>query len=167
MQGIVMTLYLLSLLFAAEISAQGNSSSAHAITPVVDPSVVEGADIYLKAVLAGDVKSVSSMFAENALLMPPNEPLIRGRAAIEQFYRGWLSSPARPTKFTFSHLESPVLGDMAYDVGTYSLSFSPGPGQNVTESGKYTVVLKRSGDRWQIVHLIVSSDLPPRTPPGK
>ena len=83
--------------------------------------------------------------------MPADCPLLRGRTAIDQYYRQWFQGPARVTAFTFSHLESPVLGDTAFDVGTYRQTLSLGAGGTVNVSGKYTrhseTVRRRLEDR--------------------
>ncbi len=97
--------------------------------------------------------------------MPADCPLLRGRTAIDQYYRQWFQGPARVTAFTFSHLESPVLGDTAFDVGTYKQTLSLGNG-TVNASGKYTVVLKRSDGDWKIAYLIFNGDSPSKMPPA-
>ena len=102
----------------------------------------------------------AAMFEDNAILMPPNQPALRGRLAIQHFYEGWCHSPMKPTEFTFDHIEATVLGDSAYDVGTYKLTMVAGEGRNVQDSGKYSVILKRSGNGWKIAYLIFNSDLP-------
>ena len=51
-----------------------------------DPSIIEGADAYLKAVVAGDAKAVAAMFDDDAIVMPPNQQLLRGKLAIQHFY---------------------------------------------------------------------------------
>lgn len=127
-----------------------------------DPSIVNRSDAYLKAVVAGDAGAVADMFEDNAILMPPNQPSLAGRLAIQNFYEGWCHSPMRPTAFTFDHVEATVSGDSAYDVGTYKLTMVAGPGRNVQDSGKYSVILKRSGKGWKIAYLIFNSDLPPK-----
>jgi ketosteroid isomerase-like protein len=125
-----------------------------------DPSIVEGSNAYLKAVLAGDVPAITAMFQEDAVVMPPNQPLLQGRAAIGQFYGGLCHGPVKLTAFTFSHLESSSAGETAYDVGTYIQTLTVGPGQRVNDSGKYSVILKRAGGEWRIAYLIFNSDLP-------
>ena len=97
--------------------------------------------------------------------MPTDCPLLRGRAAIEQYYREWFKGPAKVTTFTFTHLESPVLGDTAFDVGTYKQTLSLGPDGTMNLSGKYSVILKRSGGEWKIAYLIFNSDSPSKMPP--
>lgn len=125
---------------------------------------MEGADKYLNAVLAGDASAVAAMYREDAALMPAECPLLRGRAAIEQYYREWFKSPAKVTAFTFTHLESPVLGNTAFDVGTYRQTLSLGEGGTVSVSGKYSVILKRSDGEWKIAYLIFNSDSPSKMP---
>jgi ketosteroid isomerase-like protein len=125
-----------------------------------NPSIVQRADAYLKAVLAGDAEAVSANFDDNAILMPPNQPLLRGKPAIQQFYEGFCHSPVKPTAFLFDHLEATTSGEYGYDVGTYKLSMVVGPGRNLDDTGKYTVVLKHSGGEWKIAYLIFNSDLP-------
>jgi ketosteroid isomerase-like protein len=127
-----------------------------------DPSIVEGADAYLKAVLAGDLPTIVAMFQENAIMMPPNQSLLQGRTAIEQFYGGLCHGPVKLTAFTFTHLESRIVSDTAYDVGTYRQTLAVSPGRTLEDVGKYSVILKRAGDEWKIAYLIFNSDLPPR-----
>ena len=127
-----------------------------------DPSIIAGADAYLKAVLAGDARAVAAMFDDDAILMPPNQRLLRGRLAIQHFYEGWCHSPMKPASFSFDHVEATVSGDSAYDVGTYKMTIPTGPGRSVGDEGKYTAVLKRSAGEWKIAYLIFNSDLPPQ-----
>jgi uncharacterized protein (TIGR02246 family) len=129
-----------------------------------DPSLIEGANAYLKAVMAGDAQAVAMMFDDDAILMPPNQRLLRGRLAIRRFYASWCHSAMKPASFSFDHLDATVSGDFAYDVGTYKMSIPTGPGRKVEDSGKFTVVLKRSGSDWKIAYLICNSDLPPQLP---
>lgn len=126
----------------------------------IDPSIVEQADAYLKAVLAGDIAAVTAKFDDDAILMLPNQPPLRGRDAIQHFYEGWCHGPMKPMAFTFDHVEATASSDYAYDVGTYKLSMRPEPSRSLDDNGKYTAVLKHSDGRWKIAYLIFNSDLP-------
>jgi ketosteroid isomerase-like protein len=130
-----------------------------------DPSIIEGADAYLKAVLAGDLPAITAMFQEDAILMPPNQSLLQGKAAIERFYGGLCHGPVKLTAFTFAHLEARAAGDVAFDIGTYKQTFAVSPGRTVDDAGKYDVILKRVGSEWKIAYLIFNSDLPPQPHP--
>jgi ketosteroid isomerase-like protein len=129
-----------------------------------DPAIIEGANAYLKAVLAADVPAIAAMFQEDAVLMPPNQPLVQGRPAIGQFYGGLCHGPVKVTAFTFTHLESTSSGETAYDVGTYKQTLAVAPGHTVDDMGKYSVILKRAGSEWKIAYLIFNSDLSPKMP---
>jgi uncharacterized protein (TIGR02246 family) len=143
--------------FWAPVAAASPSS-----TKQTDPSIIARSDAYLKAVVAGDAGAVAMMFDEDAILMPPNQPLLRGRQSIQHFYEVWLHSPMKPTAFTFEHLEANVSGDSAYEVGTYKMSIPARPGRSVDDTGKYSVILKRSVGEWKIAYLIFNSDSPPQ-----
>ena len=127
----------------------------------VNAEIVERSNVYRKAVLDGNAAAVAAVFREDAVEMPPCQKMVQGRGAIEQFYRGMLSGPARVTGFTFHHMESSVVGEVAFDVGTYTRSVSTPMGA-VEDSGKYTVVLKKTGGEWMVAYLIYNSDLPPQ-----
>ena len=104
------------------------------------------------------------MFQEDGIVMPPGQTLLQGRTSIEQFYREFCHGPAKITAFTFDHLDSTVAGDTAFDVGTYKLTLAVGPGAKINDSGKYNVILKRTGGDWKIAYLIFNSDMPARMP---
>ncbi|HXU18326.1 MAG TPA: DUF4440 domain-containing protein [Terriglobales bacterium] len=130
-------------------------------THETDPSIVEGANVYRKAVLACDLPSISAMFQDDASLMPPNQALLQGKTDIEHFYSGLCHGPAKLTAFTFNHIEAKVAGDVAYDVGTYRMLLTTGAGQTIEENGKYNVILKRNAGGWKMAYLIFNADLPP------
>lgn len=164
MHSIVTTFFFLSAFFPSVLRMQAVSTAA--VHPAqVDPSIVEGADKYLKSVLAGDTSAITGMFREDAVLMSADCPLLRGRTAIDQYYRQWFQSPVKVTAFTFTHLESPVLGDTAFDVGTYKQTLSLGSNGTVNASDKYTVILKGSDGEWKIAYLIFNGDSPSKMPP--
>ena len=162
MDTIVTTFFFLSAFFPGMLRVQAEPMAPASAN--VDPSVVEAADKYLNAVLAGDAASIGAMYREDAVLMPMDCPLLRGRGAIEQYYRQWFKGPAKITAFSFTHLESPVLGDIAFDVGTYRQTLSLGTSGNINVSGKYSVILKRSAGDWKIAYLIFNGDSPSKMP---
>jgi ketosteroid isomerase-like protein len=82
-----------------------------------DTSTVKRADAYLQGVVDGDVPALAAMFDDDAILMLPNQPFLRGKLSIRHFYEDWCHSPMRPTAFTFDHLDATVLGDSAYAWG--------------------------------------------------
>jgi len=163
MHRLPMILSLLSIFSSATPGAPVTSAVAAGILQN-DPSIVEGSDAYLKAVLACDVPAIAAMFDEDARLMPPNQSLLHGKKDIEGFYASLCHGPAKVTAFTFNHIEARVAGDAAYDVGTYKMVLAAGPGQTVEDNGKYSVILRRDADGLKIAYLIFNTDLPQQPP---
>jgi ketosteroid isomerase-like protein len=99
----------------------------------------------------------ASSYADNATFMPPNQPMVQGRAAI----RAWMKS-AQPLKsFVISPIDINGRGDLAYVRGTFQLLFENG----AQDRGKFLEVRQRQKDgRWLIVADIFNSDLPPIAP---
>jgi ketosteroid isomerase-like protein len=131
-----------------------------------DPAIVKIADAYVKASLAGDVKGIVALYADDAVEMPPNEPAIKGRAAIEQYYVKQLAM-SKLSAFSISHLDSVASGNVGYDVGTYTQTVMLKDGKSINATGKYTVILRRSGADWKVVYAIYNSDQPPMAPAPK
>ena len=147
------------------IAAYREARSVAAEGPI-DPTIISAADKYLKAVLVGDASAASAMFREDATLMPAEAPLIQGRPAIEQYYRQWLNSAAKPASFTFHHLDAPSFGDTGLDIGTFRQGLQLPGGSNVQITGKYSVVVKRTGGQWKMAYLIFNTDRPSQLPPS-
>jgi uncharacterized protein (TIGR02246 family) len=155
-------------LSAAVAAAQ--TAPAPAKTPATQSSaggsaaVKQVADSYVKAVLAGDPKAVVALYAEDAVEMPPNQPLLKGRAAIQSYYEQVLGSGRKVMSFTLDHIESHTSGDTAFDAGTYkqSMQGETGAATPASDTGKYVVILKRAGAGWKIAYAIYNSDNPPQ-----
>ncbi|MGH7606366.1 MAG: YybH family protein, partial [Gemmatimonadales bacterium] len=96
------------------------------------------------------------MYAENGVVMPPNQGIVEGRAAI----RAWLEAFPPMADFSLTPVEIEGRGDLAYVRGTYTLTLAPSAGQQaMTDRGKYVEILRRAGGReWLIVVDIFNSD---------
>lgn len=112
------------------------------------------------AVRAGNVDDVMSIYADEAVLLPPNTPALVGRGAIREFWQGFLGS----SKATLDLVTDEVVQscDMATEYGRYEMSMTPaGGGAVVRDSGKYMVVLRKFGDRWLVTHDMFNTSQPP------
>jgi uncharacterized protein (TIGR02246 family) len=126
-----------------------------------DPAIVAVADTYVAATLKGDTAGVVALYTDDAMEMPPNAAPVKGRAAIEQYYRKQFGG-GKPSAFTLEHLESRSAGDIGYDIGTYRQTMTPtGATAPMNDTGKYVVVLHRTGGKWKVAYAIYNSDNPP------
>jgi ketosteroid isomerase-like protein len=132
--------------------------------PTRQPEVVRVADAYVKAMVASDAAMAAALYQEDAVEMPNCRPLVKGRPAIEQYFRD-LMKEVKITTFILTHAESTIAGDTAYDVGTYTQRLSTRNGM-VDDTGKYIVMLKRTGADWKIAYAIHNSDRLSTMPPG-
>jgi ketosteroid isomerase-like protein len=145
-------LALISLLF---LSPPVTPSSSN------DKAVVAVADAYSAAMLKGDVAAVMAVYTDDALEMPPNAAPVQGRADLEAYYKKQLSG-MKVASFTLEHIDSKASGDFAYDVGFYKQSGTPtGATAPVSDSGKYIVLLRKSGGKWKVRYVCYNSDNPP------
>lgn len=90
---------------------------------------------------AGDAAGIAeTYYTEDATVLPPNTPPMSGRAAIREFWTGFIAAlkPA-DVKLDTSHVEES--GDLAYGTGSYSFTAGGAP-----QSGKFLVVFRRQAD---------------------
>jgi uncharacterized protein (TIGR02246 family) len=159
---------LASVVMIAALSSAGAAQSTPkppAAGASVDAAIRAVADLYVKATMAGDAKAIAALYTEDAMEMPPNQPPIKGRAAIQQYYEKELAG-AKMANFSLNHLETHAVGDRGYDVGTYKQNVTPTGSAGFNDTGKYVVILKRSAGSWKVAYAIYSSDRPmPAGPP--
>jgi ketosteroid isomerase-like protein len=109
---------------------------------------------------ARDVAKLASMYAERAILMPPNQEIVKGRAAIKCWFREPMK---RPAGIKIVPTQTSVYRDEAYQVGTFESTVQGAESANPYKS-KYALILKRVRARWLVTHDIWNSDQP--TPPA-
>jgi uncharacterized protein (TIGR02246 family) len=101
-------------------------------------------DQYAAAGNAGDAAKLAAMYAEDAMVLPPELKAIEGRPAIERFWKKALEPGIKQTAKT---LEAVVLGNVANETGTYLLK---NPNGEIVEEGNYITIWKRVGNSWKI-----------------
>jgi uncharacterized protein (TIGR02246 family) len=98
---------------------------------------------YVDATNHGDADALASMYADDAVLLPPDHEPIRGRAAIGDFWRQGTDEGLEVTTLTVE-----VDGNLGYLIGRYHL---PATDEEPADSGKYVMCLKRQRDgAWKL-----------------
>ena len=109
---------------------------------------------------AGDADAVAALLTDDAVLMVPDFAAQEGNPACVQFVRGimsWLLSEF-VRRVTYVSAEVVVMGDMAFDRGTFWFDVSPKGGSGDAAGDREYLWLLRRTDRehWRIARLIVS-----------
>ena len=133
-----------------------DAESTKAAQPLPDAALPATLDRVLRdyeqAWRSGDAKALAALFAENGFVLQSNQLPVRGRSAIEAAYAGQGGSPLR-----LRALADSVEGSTGYIIGAYRY------GNNVGDTGKFTLTLKRVGDGpWLIFSDMDNGNAPPR-----
>lgn len=113
---------------------------------------------------AGDAGSIAAFYAEDAILMPPDEPAVKGRAAIEEHFRR--SFEQGPAKFEVSTEESFTSGATGVHRGSFTVT---SPDNQFLGSYKFLEVWKYTGSEWQLALDMWNTNAkadPPAPPPA-
>jgi uncharacterized protein (TIGR02246 family) len=142
----------------ANNTAEVNSTAA--VDAGADEQAIRGqVDRWLQLVKAKDAAGIAALYAEDGAVMPPNAPIGKGRAAIQQTWASLMRTPGFDLTFSPEQIIVSSSGDMALDRGTYKLTLAPG-GTTQTDTGKYVVVWRKIGSEWKAAADIFNSDLP-------
>jgi uncharacterized protein (TIGR02246 family) len=112
----------------------------------------------------GDAEGMASLYAEDALLMPPGVAAMTGRAAIRNFLAGevaGMKSAGLAIK-NGTVTGADVSGDTGWITGNYTVVDGSGA---VVDSGNYMSVHKRTNGQWLYIRDTWNSDRPPAPAP--
>ncbi len=113
---------------------------------------------YVAGFNTDDAAAVAAQFAADAIRLAPNLDAARGKAAIEEALTGVV---ATTSDLTLTNVEYGVSGDLAYQVGTYSVTVEPDGAEAYVDEGPFIVILKQGEDgSWKIQAQIWNSSLP-------
>ena len=97
-----------------------------------------------------DAAALAGLFAEDGFVLSGGKPPIRGRAAIEDAYKG-SGGPLSLRALAYA-----AEGDVGYIIGGYTHT------KGSPDDGKFTLTLKKSGGRWWIMSDMDNGNRPPR-----
>jgi uncharacterized protein (TIGR02246 family) len=121
----------------------GCSKEAPARDPDARGAVEATVDRYVAASNEGDAEALANLYADDAVLLPPDHEPIHGREAIGEFWR-----QGTDTGLEVSTLRLEVDGTVAYLIGKYHLPATEG---EEADSGQYVLCLKQQADgSWKL-----------------
>ncbi len=111
-------------------------------------------DVWTAAFNKGDAASVAALYTEDAYVLPPGSAMVKGRAAIEAFWRQAAQQMSDAKLTTVDVL--PLGRSAAREIGTVSLKTKSQPPQEIV--GKYVVVWRKVGRDWKLATDIWNTD---------
>jgi len=104
---------------------------------------------------AKDLDKTVAFYADDAVVMPPNQAAVTTKDGIRNLWKGFLDS-LQNISWKTTRVEVAKSGDMAFLTGTYEMTMKEG----TKDHGKYCEVWEKKGSTWKVGIDMFSSDLP-------
>jgi uncharacterized protein (TIGR02246 family) len=146
---------------ACAVSLTIVAAAGSAARPKTDPALDKLAAAFAEAFNARDAARVASFYADDAIVMPPDQAMVKGRSNVEAYYaRGFRQEIAN---FRLQPIESATTGTHAFEAGTSTLTerrnaSATGGRAEITSDGKYVVIYRRVNGQWKIAYDIFNND---------
>lgn len=107
-------------------------------------------------IAAKDAAAIEQIYADDAVLMPQNEPAVVGREAIGARWARQFTLPDLNFSLQSEQLLVSSSADLAHDRGTYSFAATL-PHGPITDVGKYVIVWRKIDGEWRVIADIFNS----------
>ena len=122
-------------------------------------AIRQRSEAFVKAFNDKAIDQILTIYAENSVFMPPNQPVIRGKDTLKVFYGDLFKTGATNLKMDISEVSGH--GPLAYQSGTYEMELKASGGAD-RDRGKYLFVARRLNGAWRYEYTVWNSDLPPQ-----
>jgi uncharacterized protein (TIGR02246 family) len=151
-----------TMIFLAGVAALAAcaKSSPPATATAADQSAIKAVSIAWKnAYNAGDAAAVAALYAEDAVLSAPGEPVVRGHASISEYF---VRKVAEFSGTGLTVVDAPMgevvaSGDLGWQWQTYRITDKSGA---VLDAGKLVTLFQRKNGKWMIAGDTWNSDGP-------
>jgi ketosteroid isomerase-like protein len=113
------------------------------------------ADGWVAAYNSGDATGLAMMYTEDSEVLPPDQPIVSGHAAIEQF---WSTYNPGQVRLETSEVEVRKLGEYWYREGSYTALVQD---EGMPRVGKFIELWKKEGSAWLLYRHMWSPNAPP------
>jgi len=131
------------------------------IAPLTTDEIAAIQDIqqrFVAGLVGRDFDAVVALYTEDAVFMPPNQPAVRGRAALKT----WMAAFPRVTACKLNTERIDGRADLAYVRGGFEMTLHPeGAPEPVISRGKFLEIRRRQANgEWLLETDIFNSDHP-------
>jgi uncharacterized protein (TIGR02246 family) len=112
---------------------------------------IEGANAkYSEAIQKNNLADAVALYTDDATMVPPDGDLIKGKQAIEEFYRKLFQMGVK--EIVLSTIEVEGSDGTVYEIGKTKVLIQPEGQEAIQDSTKYLVIWKRQADATWKVH---------------
>ena len=128
-----------------------------------DEKAVRDADAeWSNAARGKDLDKTVSFYADDALVLPPNEPAVASKDGIRNMWKGFIDG-VTDISWKATRVEMAKSGDLAVLTGTYEMTMKDG----TKDHGKYCEVWEKKAEgKWKCGTDMFNSNLPASTSPA-
>lgn len=130
-------------------------------TEVLRASVDRAAGALLAALRSDSPDSLLALMADDVVIMPPNEAILRGKPAVRAWYEQFVKQ-MRTASLDITNRELFIGGDYATEVAQFVWTLVPvGGGAQVVDRGSYVQLWRRQSDgHWVFSREVWNSTTP-------
>lgn len=160
-------LFVLVGLFAFACSKEpADDAGALEETPIVDVAAEEAAlqalgDSYVQAVAAKDIDTLVNFWTEDVVGIAHDGTTMTGHEAIRASYTEQFSAEGSPSMEIVPERRAVASsGDLAYEIGTYTMTMTGADGAATSSSYRYVVGYQKIDGAWKVDFSMDSAPLP-------
>ena len=99
-----------------------------------------------------DLERILAFWSDDAIVVPPGEPVVRGKKAIREYVQRALAVPGFQIRFQPVSASVSADGTMGYTTGENSVTFPGADDKLMTIAGRYSTIWRREpGGEWRCV----------------
>ena len=131
-------------------------------TRAADETAIKDFDAqWSKAASDKNLDKMLSYYADDAIVLQPNGPMVNSKDAVRKIWREVLTAPGFSGGWKATKVEVARSGELAVVSGTWEFTMNDASGKPATDRGKFVEVVKKQADgSWKCVTDIWNSDLP-------
>ncbi len=163
-----------ALAAAGLLTLAGCAQNAPPVDTAADMAAIHAAtNAWVEAYNAGDADKIVALYADDAIMLPPDAPAASGHEAMKAYLAADIAaSKAAGVSFALDADTSGVSGDLAWHSGTFHVTGANGANLG---TGKYVEVSRKTNGKWLMIRDIWNNDAaaaaapaaPPAAAPAK
>jgi ketosteroid isomerase-like protein len=157
----------LLIVLSLVIAAVGAACSARVDVEAERQALRNASDEYSKAEAALDAERLSSFYAEDAIMYPPNEPTMTGKENIHKYASNVMATPGLAMSSRNVEVQVSRAGDLGYTVNILDVKLTDPQGNPVSEQYRDIHFWKKEpGGKWRVVIDVWNLEPPAASPPA-